>query len=171
MRSARKIFESGFTLIELLVVLVVLAVAASLATLSLSATGGGYALESTAERLATTLEAARWQAIAAGGRVAWEAPNLAAGATDNSAPEGRWYEQTRDGTWQLRVTDVAAAGLAGLSISLAQPRAAEGTPARLVLGPEPVGVAACVLLTLERSTVAIVSDGVAPFAVRRDAQC
>ena len=155
----------GFTLIELMVVLVVLGVAASLITLSMAATRG-HALESAAENLSVTLEEARWQAVATGRRIAWQAPQ--------SAAQPQWYEQAPGSSgapWQPRATPAATVVLEGITVTLAQPLAAGGTAARLVLGPEPVGAAACILLTQDSQTLAIVSDGVAPFAVRRDARC
>ena len=159
---------SGFTLVELMVVLVVLAVTASLVSWSVSA-ARGHGLESAAEQLAATLEQARWQAIATGRRIAWELPQTS-GAAGSTMPQARWYEQTQDGNWHLRVTPAAAA-LADVSVTIVQPRSAGNTPARLVLGPEPAGVAVCILLMQEGSTVAVASDGIAPFAARRDARC
>lgn len=157
----------GFTLVELLVVLVVMAIAASMVTWSIAPTSG-HALESAAERLAATLEEARWRAIATGRRIAWEAP-----AQDDSGGSAtpRWYEQTSHGTWQLRVTPGAAAPLTGINAAAVLPRATGGAPMRLELGPEPVGAALCVLLTAQGSSMAVSSDGVAPFTVRRDAGC
>ena len=157
----------GFTLIELMVVLVVLGVAASLITLSMAATRG-HALESAAENLSVTLEEARWQAVATGRRIAWQAPQ--------SAAQPQWVEQATGSSssgapWQPRATPAATVALEGITVTLAQPLAAGGAPARLVLGPEPVGAAACILLTQDSQTLAVVSDGVAPFAVRRDARC
>ena len=159
---------SGFTLVELMVVLVVLAVTASLVSWSVSA-ARGHGLESAAEQLAATLEQARWQAISTGRRIAWELPQTS-GAAGSTMAEARWYEQTQDGLWHLRVTPAAVA-LAGVAVTLAQPRFAGATPARVVLGPEPAGVAVCILLMQEGSTVAVASDGIASFAVRRDASC
>ena len=169
MKARRKGFATGFTLVELMVVLVVLAVAASMVTMSLSATSG-HGLASAADQLASTLEEARWQAISTARRIAWEAPPTNNPAS-NADQEARWYEQTQDGAWRLRVMPHATSTLAGVSVSIAQPRPANDAPARLVLGPEPVGMAACVLLTQEGSTIAVVSDGVAPFSVRRNARC
>ena len=159
---------SGFTLVELMVVLVVLAVTASLVSWSVSA-ARGHGLESAAEQLAAILEQARWQAISTGRRIAWELPQSSS-AAGSTMPQARWYEQTQDGIWHLRVTPAAAA-LAGVSLTIAQPRFAGDTPARVVLGPEPAGAAVCILLMQEGSTVAVASDGIAPFAVRRDARC
>ena len=160
---------SGFTLVELMVVLVVLAVTASLVSWSVSA-ARGHGLESAAAQLAATLEQARWQAISTGTRIAWELPQTSS-AAGSTMPEARWYEQTLDGSWRLRVTPAAVAAFAGVSVTMAQPQSAGDTPARLVLGPEPAGVAACILLMQEGSTVAVASDGFAPFAVQRDARC
>ncbi len=157
----------GFTLIELLVVLVVLAIAAAMVGWSIAPTSG-HALESAAEGLATTLEEARWRAIATGRRIAWEAPAQNDG-DDGSTP--RWYEQTPQGTWQVRVTPGAGTPLAGINATVVLPRAVGGSPMRLELGPEPVGAAACVLLTAQGSSMAVSTDGVAPFVVRRDASC
>ena len=159
---------SGFTLVELMVVLVVLAVTASLVSWSVSA-ARGHGLESAAEQLAATLEQARWQAISTGRRIAWELPQTSS-AAGSTMPEARWYEQAQDGIWHLRVTPSAAA-LAGVAATITQPRSAGDTPARVVLGPEPAGAAVCILLIQEGSTVAVASDGIAPFAVRRDARC
>lgn len=161
---------SGFTLVELLVVLVVLAVTASLVNWSVAA-ARGHGLESTAEQLAASLEQVRWQAIATGRRMAWELPQTSSAAGSTMA-EGRWYEQTQDGMWQLRVTPATVA-LAGVALTLAQSHATGDSPMpmRLVLGPEPAGVAVCILLMQEGSTVAVASDGMAPFTVRRDARC
>ena len=167
--ARRKWLATGFTLVELMVVLVVLAVAASLVTMSLSATGG-HGLASAAEHLASTLEEARWQAISTGRRIAWEAPKTNNPAS-NAAEAARWYEQTQDGVWRLRVMPHATSLFAGVSLSIAQPRSTDDAPARLVLGPEPVGLASCVLLTQEGRTVAVVSTGITPFAVRHDARC
>ena len=169
MRTQRNARQPGFTLLELMVVLVVLAVMATLVTLSVSA-ASGHTLESTAEHLASTLEQARWQAITTGGRIGWEAPRTHS-PPGNTPQEALWYEQTRDGIWRLRTTPATAALFAGVSVSIALPRPGNDAPARLVLGPEPVGVAACVLLTQEGSTLAVASDGVAPFSVRRDGRC
>ena len=157
----------GFTLIELLVVLVVLAIAAAMVGWSI-APASGHALESAAEGLAATLEEARWRAIATGRRIAWEAPAQNDGE-GSAAP--RWYEQTPQGTWQVRVTPGTGTPLAGINATVVLPRAASGAPMRLELGPEPVGAAACVLLTAQGSSMAVSSDGVAPFTVRRDAGC
>jgi prepilin-type N-terminal cleavage/methylation domain-containing protein len=172
-RTLRATQPAGFTLVELLVVLVVLAIVASVATFSVSA-GDGRALESTAERLASTLESARWQAISTASRVALavpQSPASASSSTSASASELSWYDQTREGLWLLRVTDTQAVPLSGATVTIAQPRPADGTPARLILGPEPVGPPACLLLTLDSSTIAIVSDGIAPFSLRHDARC
>ncbi len=161
-------YNNGFTLIELMLVLVVLGIAASLITLSFSATRG-HALESAAENLSSTLEEARWHALSTGRRIAWEAPAGAAPA------QPQWYEQSPAGVWQARATPLATltkgAALDGITVTVAQPRPAPDAPARLVLGPEPVGAAACVILALDGQTLTIVSDGVAPFSVHRDARC
>lgn len=151
-----------------MVVLVILAIAASMVMLSVSA-ASGHALESSAERLASTLEQARWQAISTGRRIAWETP--LANATAQKTNEAQWYDQTQDGVWHLRVAPAAATSLTGLTVTIAQPLPAHNGPARLVLGPEPVGMAACVMLTQDGYTLAVVSDGVSPFTVRRDARC
>ena len=157
---------SGFTLVELMVVLVVLAVAASMVTLSVSG-ASGHALEGAAEHLSSTLEDARWQAISTGRQIAWEAPQSTTPG-GSAIPEARWYEQTPDRNWHLRAAPAAIPPLAGLTLRIVRPLATNEAPARLVLGPEPVGVAACILLTQEDNTVAVVSDGVAPFSVQRN---
>ncbi len=147
---------TGFTLIELMVVLVILAVTTSLITLSVSA-ATGHVLESSAEQLAATMEEARWRAIATGRRIALETP---AGQTL------LWYEQMADGTWRMRVPSAGDAFPASVTLQIAQ-TANTAAPPRAVLGPEPVGAAICVQLTHEGSAMAVVSDGVAPFALRR----
>ena len=161
---------TGFTLIELVVVIAVLAIAAAVATFSIAA-GRGHVLEAIAERLASNLESARWHAISTGRRVAWEAPWVEVSAAGGPAREARWYDQMINGSWQRRVPESDEMPQAGLSIRIAQPLGAQGAAARLVLGPEPVGVPACVLLTLEGAMIAVVSDGVTPFAVKRDGRC
>lgn len=170
MRPPDKSFAAGFTLVELVVVLVVLAIAASMVTVSVPA-AGGHALESAAERLASALESARWQAISTSGRIAWEAPQAGASTAAEAHAHMRWYYQAADGTWRLRVTNADQSPLAGATVLMVQPRSAAGAPARLVLGPEPVGVAACIVLSLDGATAAVVSDGIAPFAVRRNVHC
>lgn len=160
MRAQHQSIAAGFTLIELMVVLVVLAIAASVVTMSVMP-ASEHALETAAENLASTLEAARWQAISTRRRIAWEAP-----ATSQAAAQ--WFDQSNDGTWQLRVTP--AAPLNGV-ITIVQPRPASDAPPRLILGPEPVGAAVCVLLTQANNTMAVVSDGVAPFSVKVNASC
>ncbi len=160
---------SGFTLVELMVVLVVLAVTASLVSWSVSA-ARGHGLESAAEQLAATLEQARWQAISVGTRIAWELPQTSS-AAGSTMPEARWYEQTQDGIWHLRVTPAAVVPFTGVALTITQPSSTGDAVARVVLGPEPAGVAVCILLMQEGSTVAVASDGIAPFAVRRDARC
>lgn len=168
MNLRRKFVPSGFTLVELMVVMVVLAIAASMVMLSVSA-AEGHALESSAEHLASSLEEARWQAVSTGRRIAWESPP--ASATSQYAIEGQWYDQAQDGVWHLRAIPASVKPLPGLRVAIAQPAPILNTPARLVLGPEPVGTVACVLLTLDGNTLAVVSDGVSPFSVRRDAHC
>lgn len=160
--------QTGFTLVELMVVLVVIAVAASMVTMSLSPVAG-HALESAAERLSATLEAARWQAISSGRRIAWEAP-----PSGSTGVQGHWYDQLPNGVWQLRVTPSPPSPPSsedGVTVSVTLPPPLNQAPARLLLGPEPVGAPACVWLTQAGSTIAVVSDGVAAFSVRRDAHC
>ena len=147
---------TGFTLIELMVVLVILAVTTSLITLSVSA-ATGHVLESSAEQLAATMEEARWRAISTGRRIAFETPA-------GQAP--LWYEQLADSTWRLRAPSHGDAYPAGVTLHIAQTPHAAAQP-RAVLGPEPVGAAICVQLTHEGGAMAVVSDGVAPFALRR----
>ena len=168
-KARSRALATGFTLLELMVVLVVLAIVGSMVTLSISA-ASGHALESAAERLSSTLEEARWQAIATGRRIAWEAPQTNPPAGKTSA-EARWYEQTQDGVWQFRIAPLTTPLFDNIAVSIVQPRSTNDVPARLVLGPEPVGMTACVLLTQDGSTVAVVSDGVAPFSVQRDDHC
>ena len=169
MKARHGALATGFTLVELMVVMVVLAIVVSMVTLSISA-ASGHALESAAERLSSTLEEARWQAISTGRRIAWEAPQFSTPASKTSA-EARWYEQTQDGIWQLRIVPPTTPLADNIAVSIVQPRSTNDVPSRLVLGPEPVGMSACVLLTQEGSTVAVVSDGVAPFSVQRDDRC
>ena len=71
----------------------------------------------------------------------------------------------------MRVTPGAGTPLAGINATVVLPRAVGGSPMRLELGPEPLGAAACVLLTAQGSSMAVSTDGVAPFVVRRDASC
>ena len=73
MHAQRQSIAAGFTLVELMVVLVVLAIAASVVAMSVMP-ASGHALETAAENLASTLEAARWRAISTRRRIAWEAP-------------------------------------------------------------------------------------------------
>lgn len=159
MKITRRAHTDGFTLIELMVVLVVLAVATSLITLSVSA-ATGHVLEGAAEQLASTLEAARWRAISTGRRIALETPA-------GQAP--LWYEQLNDGTWRPRVAPAEFAQATGVTLQIAQ--ANNAMAARAVLGPEPVGAAICVQLAHEGAAMAVISDGISPFAVRREAGC
>jgi general secretion pathway protein H len=153
----------GFTLVELLVVLVVLAVATSLITVSVSA-ASGHVLEGAGEQLAASLEEARWQAISTGRRIAFETPA-------GQAP--LWHEQLADGTWRTRMLPAGAADAypPGVTLQVAATGNATAAPARIVLGPEPVGAGACVQISHEGAHLAVVSDGIAPFAVRRGAGC
>jgi type II secretion system protein H len=159
---------AGFTLLELMVAMVVMAIAVSMVTLSLSA-NSARALDGTAESLSSALEAVRWQAISTGRLIAWEAPQ--ADSPGRAVPA--WYEQAPDGHWEPRADFFRTPSLDGIAVTVVQPRAANsgGVPGRLTLGPEPVGLPACVLLSRERSTVAVVSDGVSPFLVRRGERC
>lgn len=168
MNVRRKFVPLGFTLVELMVVMVVLAIAAAMVMVSVSA-ADGHALESNAEHLASRLEQMRWQAISTGRRIAWELPS--ANATAQNPIEGQWYDQAQDGVWHLRAMPVPLKPLLGLGVAIAQPSPTLNASARLVLGPEPVGMPACVLLTHDGNALAVVSDGVSPFSVRRDARC
>ena len=163
MRRAQ--FASGFTLVELMVVLVVLAIAGAMVGLAVSA-GNGHALESAAERLSATLEETRWRAISTGRRIALEIPQAG-----SSAQLLLWYEQKQDGVWRIRESAGTDSPFTSVAIHIALPRPVADAPSRLVLGPEPVGAPACVLLSQDSNTVAVISNGVSPFAVRRDAGC
>lgn len=163
MHAQRQSIAAGFTLVELMVVLVVLAIAASVVAMSVMP-ASGHALETAAENLASTLEAARWRAISTRRRIAWEAP-----ATGQAAAQ--WFDQSNDGTWQLRVTPASPLDGVVTIVTIVQPRPASDAPVRLILGPEPVGAPVCVLLTQANNAMVIVSDGVAPFSVKTNANC
>jgi general secretion pathway protein H len=170
-RAQRALPAAGFTLLELMVVMVVMAIVVSMVALSPS-WSSARALDGAAERLSAMLEEARWQAISTGRRIAWEAPpaNMPAG----SAPAvASWYEQTGNGNWALRPGLFITPPLDGIAVTVDQSRVANsaGLPGRLILGPEPVGMPACILLSREGSMVAVVSDGVAPFFVQREDGC
>ena len=162
---------SGFTLIELMVVLVILSIVVSMVSLSISA-ATGRTLENEAERLSATLEEVRWQAVSTGRRVAWEPPQIPTSSRETSTAT-RWYEQTQDGSWRLRLgtsSDVAPL-LNDILVTIVRPRLTQDALHRLVLGPEPVGMSTCILLTKQGNTVSVVSNGIAPFSVQHDDHC
>ena len=154
--SARTVCRAGFTLVELLVVLLLIALVSGMASLALR-DGGDFRLEREAMRLAALLESGRAEARASGVAVRFELTGDDPGAT------------------------AAAAGLAyrfvGLPASVLPPgkwldphvhARIDGARA-LRLGPEPLIGAQRIVLSLGEEQLTLGTDGLAPFAVVRQA--
>lgn len=148
--------------------MVLLSVMIALVAFNASAPGG-HVLEGRAQQLAAQLESARWRAVSNERRVAWRPP-----VEDATAPQ--WYAKGPDGLWRTESALPAFEPEPGLRIALqaAHDTASPGSsnsPPQLVLGPEPAGTPACVVLTHSGRSLSVSSDGVAPFHVRQDASC
>ena len=147
---------SGFTLIELLLVLVLIALSSGLVSLALR-DADANALEREAARLGALLETGRAASRASGLPVVFALGTTAIGGT--TAIDG-----------SLPVVDFKFVGLAlgselpsrwlrpDMQASLGQARA-------LALGPEPLIGAQRIVLRLGERQLAVVSDGLGPFAV------
>ena len=152
--------RAGFTLVELLVVLLVIAIASGLVGLALQ-DGASSRLDREAQRLAALLEAGRAEARASGVAVRFELaganPGLS-GATSTGANQG---------------SDGANFHFVGLPPGLLhadrwldadiQAQIAGGRSLRL--GPEPLIGAQRIVLSLGGRQLALVTDGLAPFAL------
>ena len=160
--------RAGFTLVELLVVLLVIAIASGLVGLALR-DGASSRLDREAQRLAALLEAGRAEARASGVAVRFELPGPNAGlstsAKSATAPRDRLSDSIG--------SDGAAFLFVGLPPDLlradrwldadVQARIDGGRSLRL--GPEPLIGAQRIVLSLGERQVALVTDGLAPFAV------
>lgn len=143
----------GFTLVELLVVMVLIGLAAGAITLSLR-DGDAVRLDREAARLVALLEAARAEARASGVPVRFELRTEGgfgfAGLPERLRPPEGWLNP-----------DVQA------RIEPAGPGAIAATPPQAVpLGPEPLIGAQRIVLSLGERQLALVTDGLAPFAVQ-----
>lgn len=139
--------SAGFTLIELMVVVALIALAVAVASLALR-DPAVTRLEHEAARLAALLEAARAEARAAGLSVHWRPQAAADGAPagfrfvglpDSSGLPTRWLSD-------------------GVGVEIV------GAPV-VLLGPEPVIGAQRILLRIDSQQLALVTDGLSPFAV------
>jgi general secretion pathway protein H len=135
----------GFTLIELLVVVAIIAIASGVVALALR-DGDASRLDEEAERLAALLEGARAEARAAGLAARWE---LRTGGDDDGFRfVGLPAARTFPSHWLHP----------GVSAEITGARA-------VVLGPEPLIGAQRIVLRLERRSLTLATDGLAPFAV------
>ena len=158
----------GFSLVELLVVLLVIAMASGLVGLALR-DGASNRLDREAQRLAALLEAGRAEARASGVAVRFELPGPNAGlstsAKSATAPRDRLNESIG--------SDGAAFRFVGLPPDLlradrwldADIQAQIDGGRSLRLGPEPLIGAQRIVLRLGDRQLALVTDGLAPFAV------
>ena len=154
--ASRRAGASGFTLVELMVVLLLIALVSGMASLALR-DGGDFRLEREAMRLAALLESGRAEARASGVAVRFELAGDDPGATAGAAgtayrfvglpasvlPAGKWLDEhvhaRIDGARALR------------------------------LGPEPLIGAQRIVLSLGDEQLTLGTDGLAPFAVQRQA--
>jgi general secretion pathway protein H len=146
----------GFTLVELLVVLLLIALVSGMASLALR-DGGDFRLEREAMRLAALLESGRAESRASGVAVRFELagddPGSAAAAAGMAyrfaglpatvLPAGKWL----DSNVHARIDGARA----------------------LRLGPEPLIGAQRIVLSLGDEQLVLGTDGLAPFAVQRQA--
>ena len=148
----------GFTLVELLVVLLLIALVSGMASLALR-DGNDFRLEREAMRLAALLEAGRAEARASGVAVRFELSGDAPGAAGASDERGRAYR------FVGLPPEVLPAG------HWLDPRVharIDGAQA-LRLGPEPLIGAQRIVLSLGEEQLVLGTDGLAPFAVQRQA--
>lgn len=155
-RAAGSLRRRGFTLVELLLVLLIIALASGLVSLSLR-DGDQVALEREAQRLAALLEAGRAEARATGVAVRFELRNAGAqpGSTEPAEagfrfvglPAGSLPDRWLDPAVQASITNATA----------------------LRLGPEPLIGAQRISLSLNGRSLALATDGLAPFAVAEPA--
>ncbi len=153
---ARRAGASGFTLVELLVVLLLIALVSGMASLALR-DGGDFRLEREAMRLAALLESGRAEARASGVAVrfvlAGDDPGTGTGGAGMAyrfvglppsvLPAGKWL----DGHVHARIDGASA----------------------LRLGPEPLIGPQRIVLSLGDEQLTLGTDGLAPFAVQRQA--
>ena len=153
---ARRARRAGFTLVELLVVLLLIALVSGMASLALRE-GSDFRLEREAMRLAALLESGRAEARASGVAVRFELSGDDPGASASAAglayrfvglpasvlPSGKWLDEHV----HARI---------------------EGARA-LRLGPEPLIGAQRIVLSLGDEQLTLGTDGLAPFAVLRQA--
>ena len=148
----------GFTLVELLVVLLLIALVSGMASLALR-DGNDFRLEREAMRLAALLEAGRAEARASGVAVRFELSGDAPGAAGASDERGRAYrfvglppETLPAGHWLDPHVHARIDGAQALR-----------------LGPEPLIGAQRIVLSLGQEQLVLGTDGLAPFAVQRQA--
>ena len=154
--SERTVCSAGFTLVELLVVLLLIALVSGMASLALR-DGSDFRLEREAMRLAALLESGRAEARASGVAVRFELtgddPGAGAGGAGGAyrfvglpasvLPPGKWL----DAHVHARIDGARA----------------------LRLGPEPLIGAQRIVLSLGDEQLTLGTDGLAPFAVLRQA--
>ena len=165
---ARRAGGSGFTLVELLVVLLVIAMASGLVGLALR-DGASSRLDREAQRLAALLEAGRAEARASGVAVRFELPGPNAGLSTGARSATTPRDRGNDGIG----SDGATFRFVGLPPELlradrwldADIHASIDGGRSLRLGPEPLIGAQRIVLTLGDRQLALVTDGLAPFAV------
>ena len=153
---ARRAGATGFTLVELLVVLLLIALVSGMASLALR-DGGDFRLEREAMRLAALLESGRAEARASGVAVRF----VLAGDDPGSggAGAGKAYRFVGlppgllpAGTWLDSHVHARIDGANALR-----------------LGPEPLIGAQRIVLSLGDEQLTLSTDGLAPFAVQRQA--
>ena len=162
----------GFTLVELLVVLLVIAIASGLVGLALR-DGASSRLDREAQRLAALLEAGRAEARASGVAVRFELPGPNAGLSAGLSTSATSATAPRDRLNESMGGDGAAFRFVGLPPDLlradrwldADVQAQIDGGRSLRLGPEPLIGAQRIVLRLGDRQLALVTDGLAPFAV------
>jgi general secretion pathway protein H len=150
--------DRGFTLLELLIVVALIAVAASVTVLSMR-DPAATRLEREAGRLAALLEAARAQSRAQGAEVRWRPlaeRETAATDTGGGRPDFVFTGLPLDHDLPRRWLEP------GVGVTLTDPRG-------LLLGPEPVIGPQRVLLFIGEQRLALVTDGLGPFAPETEA--
>ena len=155
---ARRAGASGFTLVELLVVLLLIALVSGMASLALRE-GGDFRLEREAMRLAALLESGRAEARASGVAVRFELSGDDPGSASGSADAGK--------AWRFIGLPPAVLP-AGQWLDPHVHARIDGARA-LRLGPEPLIGAQRIVLSLGDERLVLGTDGLAPFAVQRDA--